>query len=117
MHLTGTFTRRRGSIHLWWLSTICPGTSWSHQSASVRCCWPCSPLPGTACSREGPTGVIPGLQGGGELCRSSGIDVFICQHLLCFLAAFHSKYSPQKAGFERNGISFCALRSRAGKGF
>jgi len=118
MHLTGTFHPPAGIDPL---VVVVNNMSWDFLVAPVGIGAMLLALFAFAwhslLARGANRGVIPGLQGGGELCRSSGIDVFICQHLLCFLAAFHSKYSPQKAGFERNGISFCALRSRAGKGF
>jgi hypothetical protein len=66
MHLTANFTRRPGSIHWWSLLTTCPGPSSSRQSASVRFRPRCLPMPGTGWSREAPTGVTRGLQGGGE---------------------------------------------------
>ena len=78
MHLTGTFHPPAGIDPL---VVVVDNMSWDFLVVPVgigAMLLALFAFAGTACSREGPTGVIPGLQGGGELCRSSGIDVFIC---------------------------------------
>ena len=77
MHLTGTFHPPAGIDPL---VVVVDDMSWSFLVApvgiGVQFSRNCSPLPGTAWSHEGPTGVIRGLQSGGEA-RAAGQSAFV----------------------------------------